>query len=251
MIETVTLQNGLIVSFDRRCMWARSYLTAGSPYERLNILLCSMFAQDGVFIDVGANIGLFSLHVAKTARHVWSFEPVQSTHALLERNIAANNLTNVTICRTALSREKGECTIAVTSSNLYAHIDGGGKNLEVIQRDTLDSFVFDDVACVKIDVEGHAYAVLEGAQQTLARCHPTIVFEHDHKWLKRAKVSPDAPFNLLRDLGYDTFLNQFFEPFHVRPTNNVYAMKGRPKFAHPEPWANKRTPYKLKGLLDE
>jgi hypothetical protein len=46
-----------------------------------------------------------------------------------------------------------------------------------VQVETLDSYCFQDVGFIKIDVEGYEKFVLEGAQQTIQRCRPTLQLE--------------------------------------------------------------------------
>jgi len=61
--------------------------------------------RDDIVLDIGAHIGAITVPLAMTARHVYAVEPVWAD--VLERNIALNNLSNVTVLRSALSDGNG------------------------------------------------------------------------------------------------------------------------------------------------
>src|SRR5262249_3290635 len=54
-----------------------------------------------------------------------------------------------------------------------------------VEARTLDSYAFEDVCCIKIDVEGHELAVVAGAAETLKRCRPTLVVEIEERHTQR------------------------------------------------------------------
>ena len=59
--------------------------------------------KDDIVLNVGANIGIFTLKVAKNVRWVISIEPEPQTFSMLSKNIMANNLSNVTFLNLAVS----------------------------------------------------------------------------------------------------------------------------------------------------
>jgi FkbM family methyltransferase len=67
---------------------------------------------------------------------------------------------------------------------------------------TLDSFKFERVSMIKIDVEGHEEAVLDGAIETLRRNRPAIIVESEDRHNPGA---PDRITRRLRELGYEKF----------------------------------------------
>ena len=72
----------------------------------------------------------------------------------------------------------------------------------IVQQKTLDSFNFEDVDYIKIDVEGHELKVLKGAINTINKYSPLIVVEENgsaEKWNKGIK---NEALNYLQELGY-------------------------------------------------
>lgn len=118
------------------------------------------FVQGGVFVDIGAHIGVFSIYAAPRASQVIAVEPDPVAFAELERNIAANFLRNVTAVNKAVWSHSGKVM-------LYAHPEGLGSAMTGPSRDgapllvngiTVDGlrelFTSPVVDLVKVDTEG-------------------------------------------------------------------------------------------------
>jgi FkbM family methyltransferase len=171
----------------------------------LNFLLEQCWDR-GIAIDVGANEGLYSYAVAKLFDRVEAFEPNETASAdLRDYNCPKINLHGV-----ALSRSEGEATLHVP---ILAHglISVGYGSLEretlppshsvttqIVRTKTLDSYGFENIAFIKIDVEGHELQVLEGATETIARCRPIILLE------TKAPARSSA-FTFLKDRQFELF----------------------------------------------
>ncbi len=162
-----------------------------------------------VFLDVGANQGLYSLIAAENPQcaHVYAFEPVLPTFDLLERNIRLNKMAaRITPLPFGVSDSDGTSQIAVPRTHSGAasihHVPEDSTPLN-IQLKTAPSFADtiqpDDLPLlVKIDVEGHEPEVLSQLMDsTLAPRLDTLFYEVDEDW-----VDPQR----LRDiLGEQTF----------------------------------------------
>ena len=149
----------------------------------------------GTVLDVGANIGTYSLPLAKTypALHFVCFEPQLPVCELLRKNIELNQLNNVVTHAIGLSDSPREVTATLPDYNLEPNIGAFSLDAEVqvheyevktrgaaqtVELRTLDSFDFRDVRMIKVDVEGLELAVLRGSQQTLVQNgFPPILFE--------------------------------------------------------------------------
>ena len=139
-----------------------------------------------VFVDVGANLGLFALPAAKKiapAGHVYAFEASYRNANLLQQNAWRNSLKNVTVYPIGLSDSNG-CAYTINSNNTSNNtlFEGGnqGENVELTPVVRLDSF-WDakiKIDMIKIDIEGYEYKFLEGAMQTIAKYHPAIYLEY-------------------------------------------------------------------------
>jgi FkbM family methyltransferase len=156
----------------------------------------------GVFVDVGAHVGRWSLRLAGKASRVIAVEPNPATAAVLRAHIALNDVENVDVLemaawdsqtRLGLSDPKG----AVTSGSTRVGEDSNG---------TVDALPLDDVLfavnpdLIKLDVEGADLHALRGMRDTLARCTPALFIE-DHSiygFYQRAELEA-----VLHDLGYN------------------------------------------------
>jgi FkbM family methyltransferase len=147
--------------------------------------LVKNFRRDSVALDVGANIGITSLILSQVfdQGQVVAFEPGARNFVLLEQNLAANAIPNVTPVKTALSDSVG--TGAFVENSAYGGMVGGyrreGEISYQVEESTIDAFVaeagLEAIDLIKIDVEGHERAVLTGAAETIKRHNPAIYME--------------------------------------------------------------------------
>lgn len=169
---------------------------------------------DGPIIDVGANIGLVSLVLARRFpdRTIHAFEPNPTTFETLEANIARNGAKKVSCHRYAVSDADGTVMFdndPVKRGTASISKDGGGHAAEV-PATTLDSFAarhgITDIGLLKIDVEGYETLVLRGSRQVLNKIRPAaIYFEVCPALTERAGFDPADPARILLDAGYDLY----------------------------------------------
>lgn len=162
---------------------ARYFRRFGEIEMRLVDLLCR---PDQDAIDIGANYGGYIFFMRRSAKRVIAFEPIPEFALLLRRKFPAN----VTVETIALSDRAGltqlympivdgemvaGCSTLSTEAlaNYLAH-----RKIEV-RTDRLDSVYAGMAGFIKIDVEGHEQAVLEGAAETIDRCRPHLLIELD------------------------------------------------------------------------
>lgn len=153
----------------------------GEPEMHLVEVLCR---RDQDAIDVGANYGGYVHFMRGHARRVIAFEPFPEFVALLRRKFSGD----VVVEPIALSDRVGDsrlCTpivdgVAVTGcatlSSDAASAYETHRAMEV-RADRLDNVYKGVAGFIKIDVEGHEQAVLDGAVETIARCRPRILVE--------------------------------------------------------------------------
>lgn len=134
--------------------------------------------SDGIFVDIGADIGTYSMILSKSCKEVWAFESERSTFTCLCVGIATNNCFNIKFNNAVLSSKEG------TTSN--------GKVR------TLDSYNLKNVSFLKISVHGSELEIIKGASFTLLDNNfPPFMIE----------ISPDASYKeelifFIRSLGY-------------------------------------------------
>jgi FkbM family methyltransferase len=162
--------------------------------------------------DLGASIGYMSLLMARTARHVFAFEPAPHAAREIRRNATANGLSNVTIIPTPVSDTVAAVEFAITDVAYGSAISRGQSNWPTLKltTTTLDNFILDHPApdLVKIDVENEEGRVIQGATRLLSTKRPVICCELHSTPVARTVV------DILIDHGYEvTTLSG--EPFRV------------------------------------
>jgi FkbM family methyltransferase len=160
---------------------SRGTFTTGEPEYAL---LPSLVKAGMCVIDVGANVGHYTLRLADLAGRVIAVEPVPETFAMLAANCAGRG--NVTLLNVAASDSVGVVNIAVPRfstglRNWYeASITAESTGLSVLAM-PLDSLDLPKVGLVKIDAEGHELQVLFGMRQTIERDRPLLIVETGDK----------------------------------------------------------------------
>ena len=155
---------------------------------------------DWTVLDIGANVGVYSLLAARLAPkgYVHAFEPT-STAAMLRQNLQAAGVRNVTVHEVALGARNGCYEDAIY------RILGEAPERQMYRFMTADAFVEETdlkrVDCIKIDVDGFDLEVLKGATKTLARFDPWIVVEFNHALATRGQSFGEALL-WVRSQGY-------------------------------------------------
>ncbi|MCU1334850.1 MAG: hypothetical protein JWO19_431 [Bryobacterales bacterium] len=153
--------------------------------------LNSVLREGMVFVDGGANEGLYSLFASRcvgTSGLVYSFEPSQREFHRLSCNIRLNGLDNVRAVPVALSDAPGKAELKIASSTHAGHNTLGKfvhqvplLRIERVSAQTLDGFATEAgltrLDFVKLDVEGAEGRVLLGSRRVLREMRPTILFE--------------------------------------------------------------------------
>jgi FkbM family methyltransferase len=181
---------------------ARFYGKYGEVELHLLDLLCR---RDADAIDVGANDGCYVHYLLPNSRHVHAFEPMPSLVQGLQTKFADQ----VTIHPIALSDQPGTAelhmpvvdgvlvtgcaTVSERASATYpAH------RAVSVPMMRLDDAYQGNVGFIKIDVEGHEQAVLDGGLRTISACRPRMLVEIDERM---------APGGLAQALAYFDRLN--------------------------------------------
>lgn len=170
------------------------------------------FVQPGATcMDVGANLGLWTLRMAERAGptgRVLAFEPAPATAAALRDAVALSGHDNVAVFETALGDREGTAIIHIPDDvgrSALAPESAGDEAVEVrIARldDIWDGQGRPAVGFVKIDVEGAEPLALEGARAMLSASRPAISCEINPAKLANMGAGPRDVFGPLAALGY-------------------------------------------------
>jgi FkbM family methyltransferase len=196
----------------------RDLIVKGVFSPHLYDVFTEMIQRGNTVVDVGANIGYFTLLFSKIVGEngkVYSFEPVSQIYSKLEKNIEINSVGNIVAENYALGEEQSELTINYqeSSSGQSSLINKTQNSVsEKIHVVTLDSYLekFDALDFVKIDIEGFEFQALRGMQKTLKKFKPSVVME----------FSPLLYRNIDEDyLGYSRSLLNFMMALGYRIKN--------------------------------
>lgn len=171
------------------------------------------FEPGDVVIDIGANIGWYSLILQRLTPDgvsIFSFEPDPLNFQLLEHNLRLNSANKVTAVQKALATEDGEQTLYQhDNKNLGRHSLlplQEGKSVKVATT-SLDRFWNAQELgnrtprFIKIDIEGYELLALRGANSILERC-PAILCEYSPAYMRLGGIEPGDLVDLFTGHGF-------------------------------------------------
>lgn len=149
--------------------------------------------EGDVFVDVGANIGFFSVYAAQRGAIVFAVEPAEDVIDVLSQNIVDNGVADrVTLICCALYDSTTELGINPDWKDWVPTADGkidyekspnsGGLSLVKgtgYKAYPLDQYRIPRISLLKIDTQGADLRVLLGASETIYRCRPVVCFEFE------------------------------------------------------------------------
>jgi len=187
-------------------------------YEPELLYLERVLSPGKVFVDAGANFGIYTLLASKIvgeAGRVISFEPSSRVFPVLRRNITLNGFKNVLAFPIALTDKPGR-------ARLYYHsavgCDSLGKDAsfepdahaEEIGTESLDTVLKQTsvgrVDVIKMDVQGAEELALRGANEIVSSMRPIVIFEFFPEGAISLGLSPNGPWDFLEGHGYEFFI---------------------------------------------
>ena len=196
-------------------------LLLGKKYDALQTELFKQTLKPGMnVIDVGANIGYYTLLAAKLVGigRVWSIEPEPQNFNDLTRNVALNGFLNVTALNVAVGDRKGYTPLYVSAISAGTHstvcTSNSSKTTISVEIRPLDDIIprGTGIDLVKTDTEGGDFAVLRGAKRLISD-NPKIVWvlEVWPEGLKQVNESIYSLLHLAKSHGFcsATMLNEW------------------------------------------
>jgi FkbM family methyltransferase len=158
-------------------------------YEYAVSRLMRAFLRNGdLFVDVGANIGYYSVlaaHLVGCTGRVYAFEPSERIRSRLNRNISLNRLCQVEVRAQAVGRSSGTVRLVEPVGSIndgIAYVDttgvGNGTEVDAVRLDDIDALRVRPPTLLKVDVEGGEPDVFAGAARMLSDPDgPSVFFE--------------------------------------------------------------------------
>jgi FkbM family methyltransferase len=200
-----------------------NYIIYTLPFNRREgdfLVFLKLIKEDGLILDIGANIGIMTYHLSKKKPHskIIAFEPAPENLSVLNKIVARKKLQNVEVKRFALGNENKEAEMVMPEVD---HVKMQGLSHVVHEKltdfNTGDTFpieikTIDSIPClkdetaklvaIKMDVENFESFVLEGARNTIDQHKPLIyteLWENENRY---------TCFSIMQDLGYETYVNE-------------------------------------------
>ena len=182
----------------------------------------SLLPKDGVFIDVGASFGLFSMLAVSSVGangHIIAIEPSSRDYNRLVDNININDLGNsISAYHLAISNESGTALLNIATEERSAlntlGTDFSFKGVDKVAKETVDAISLDDfvvanqikrIDVIKLDIEGSELKALQGSKKTIAKFHPVIMLGVNTNALKASGTDHDEIQRELSAISYKAY----------------------------------------------
>jgi len=184
-----------------------------SAYEQFETeIFKQSLRKDMVVVDIGANIGYYTLIAAAESKQVIAFEPDVDNYQLLINNIEKNGLQNISAYQLAVGEKKGKISFFVNQDNfgdrrIYNFDESGSKTeVDVV---SLDEFILENnlpkIDLLKIDIEGAEAIAFKGMKNILNQEHLQMFVEFFPDGLKRTGFDPISFLKDIANFGFTIF----------------------------------------------
>jgi FkbM family methyltransferase len=168
-------------------------------------LVKKLVKSDFTVLDLGANIGYFTLMMAKQAKQVHAFEPEPRNFQTLQKNVELNNIKNAKLYNAAVTETSGTSTLYLCDSNRGMHrvyesdwCNEGTTQVKTIRIDD----IINHADFIKIDVEGSELGALKGMKELLQRGRSTVLMEFHPPSIIEYGAKPRDVYDFMTSLGY-------------------------------------------------
>ena len=193
----------------------RLYLARDLEEKEIRYLESELHPGD-IFIDLGGNIGQFTLVAARLVGdkgHVYSFEPWPENFRALIKNIQLNQFGNVTAEKMAVADQDGSVSLhldhAEKNKGMVTHYAMNYHSTEFVPTISLDKYFsnkdLSSLKMMKIDIEGGEFLALKGMKAILEKYKPLLLMEINPQILQHTQFTQAEIEAFLSGLGYKKF----------------------------------------------
>ncbi|MBX4191400.1 MAG: FkbM family methyltransferase [Candidatus Doudnabacteria bacterium] len=182
-------------------------------YERPEIkLFLQLLRPEMTVVDVGANIGYYTLLAAQKVKSVIAFEPDPINFQFLTKNIQQNNCTNVISHKLAISNEEKETAFYENPDNfgdrrIYQFKESQQKNIvtSVIFDNFMEKSGITNIDMIKIDIQGAEGQALDGMKKILDQPQLHLLIEFFPEGLRATGYDPVQFLRQLSDKKFEIY----------------------------------------------
>lgn len=191
------------------------YIRNGVPTDREPLRDYEEFVLDacitasdikGTFVDVGANVGKYTVQLSPFFAKVIAYEPLPENLETLYKNIELNDIKNVTVREVAVGSRNGKAflTRAYAQSKIVNKPTSNTIEVDMVTLDD-DLKSYENISLIKVDVEGFELEVVRGAMRITKEHKPIWVIEHNGYWYKQEDPNHVKIAKILASSGYYPF----------------------------------------------
>ena len=210
-----TTQNGVVFKLQLGD-WISDNLFLLGQYENDELLFIQKHLNPhSIFIDIGANIGVYSLSVFKMLPKavIIAFEPFTKNYQKLAHNIVLNNAITIKLEQLAITDKDTDIDIFYNSAEDNAGMASSYLQThdlkETIKATSLDNYLSDkqceNIDFIKIDIEGNEYPALLGMRNTLLKHKPILLVEIEEQILVNTPYTSQNIMDYLYSLNYNPY----------------------------------------------
>jgi FkbM family methyltransferase len=178
-------------------------------YEQTK-LIKKLVKRKHIVLDIGANIGYFTLILAKQAKLVHAFEPEARNFQLLKKNIELNKISNVKLHNMAVAETNGKTMLHLCEPNRGMHrvypsqwCNEGSNEIQTVRIDDM----IHQADFIKMDIEGAELGALRGMTHLLKKRDVTIIMEFHPPSIAEYGANPRDIYDFMKGSGYDIKLS--------------------------------------------
>jgi FkbM family methyltransferase len=208
--KTVDCKHGRMSYFDEDELIGLALKLYGEYSEGEVEVFRKILKPGDVALDVGANIGAFTVPMAKLVGDtgkVYAFEASEKNVELLRKNVVDNDLEQVRVIGMAASDTSNPLKVSrLDAFHNYTAMSVAEESIDVAAM-RIDDLDLKKCKLIKIDVDRHELQVIRGARETIMRCRPILYVENEDDNLREALVAE------IVSLGYRLYWHRPFQ-FH-------------------------------------
>ena len=213
-IQVIETKNGKFSGLSNDYLFKMA-ISQGTNEKHFVKLVGYLLGSSSVALDLGGNIGTHSITMSNLVKEgeVITFEPQSLTFSILQNNLLLNKCKNVTPYRFACSDENYK-TISMQPFSFVTEPGGDHVNNGALRVDlnsfsgdlaltrTIDSFNFEKLDFIKIDIQGSEVKALRGAQSTISKFKPYMFLEIEEIHLQAMRSSSKELIELVLSFQY-------------------------------------------------